>query len=77
MLCNHLRSSEYWTASIKNPKAFKAYPATSWNAYLTGYKCILQHVPMGIAASKYIQPGLYFLITKDKPPFVYNKTVHI
>lgn len=70
-----MRSCEYWTASVKNPSAFKAYPSKSWNAYLQGQKCMLPHVQMGIEANKNIPFGLYFLITKDKPPHVYKKTV--
>lgn len=77
VICSHLRACEYWTASIINPKVFKAYPFKSWDDFIEG-KCYNLHpVPMGIAAGSWISPGPYFLQTKDKPPYVYNKTVKI
>lgn len=54
--CSHIRATEYWTVSIKNPSLFRAFLYSDWLLYrnVTWY-------PMGIAANKSFPHGTYYL----------------
>ncbi|XP_030757053.1 pancreatic lipase-related protein 2-like, partial [Sitophilus oryzae] len=60
-ICSHQRAVDYWTASVKNPELFHAYPYHSWDEYLSENVKKLKSYPMGIAASKSIPAGIYYL----------------
>ncbi|XP_045462017.1 pancreatic lipase-related protein 2-like [Harmonia axyridis] len=73
-LCSHMRAVEFWTASIKNPYVFKAFPFSIWNKYVTGEIEEVNSYPMGIAAGPRIPQGVYFLETVDEVPYIHTKT---
>lgn len=54
--CSHIRATEYWTVSIKNPSLFRAFLYSDWLLHrnVTWY-------PMGIAANKSFPHGTYYL----------------
>ncbi|XP_044270136.1 pancreatic lipase-related protein 2-like isoform X2 [Tribolium madens] len=76
-VCSHMRSCEFWTASVKKPDLFKAYSFQSWDEYLTGNTDGLIAVPMGIAANPSIPYGSYFLETTDEERAYLNTTTTI
>ncbi|XP_044766665.1 pancreatic lipase-related protein 2-like [Coccinella septempunctata] len=73
-LCSHMRAVEFWTASIKNPFLFKAYPFSIWNQYVTGEIDGMHSFPMGIAANPKIPKGAYFLETVDEVQYIHTET---
>jgi pimeloyl-ACP methyl ester carboxylesterase len=76
-VCSHMRSCEFWTASVKKPDLFKAYSFQSWDEYLAGNVNGLVAVPMGIAANPTIPHGSYFLETTDEERAYLNTTTTI
>ncbi|KYB28534.1 hypothetical protein TcasGA2_TC032516 [Tribolium castaneum] len=76
-VCSHMRSCEFWTASVKKPDLFKAYSFQSWDEYLAGNTDGLIAVPMGIAANPSIPYGSYFLETTDEERAYLNTTTTI
>ncbi|KAJ3663790.1 hypothetical protein Zmor_008016 [Zophobas morio] len=76
-VCSHLRSCDFWTASVKKPDLFKAYPFQAWDEYLAGNTNGLISVPMGIAANSNIPYGAYFLQTTDEERLFLNTTTTI
>ncbi|XP_048525364.1 pancreatic lipase-related protein 2 isoform X2 [Dendroctonus ponderosae] len=59
--CSHLRSVEYWTASVKNPWIFQAYLYRDWVEYWHGLGENIVAYPMGILANKSFPSGTYYV----------------
>nr|XP_023025845.1 pancreatic lipase-related protein 2-like [Leptinotarsa decemlineata] len=64
--CSHLKSCEFFIASIRKPDMFKAVSFQSWKEYMDGKRDHLDAYPMGIAANSDIPSGIYFVETTDE-----------
>ncbi|CAH0546893.1 unnamed protein product [Brassicogethes aeneus] len=77
-VCSHIRAVEYFTASIRKPDLFKAYPYSSWEEYLerdTGNLNKRVGVPMGWAANPSIPIGCYYFKTHgEEQEYIMTKT---
>ncbi|XP_068719821.1 pancreatic lipase-related protein 2-like [Montipora capricornis] len=69
--CNHLRSAEYYIASVQNKCSWKAYPCKTNLRYLLGLcvTCDDECPTLGFAADQTNKNGTYFMTTNSHEPF--------
>ncbi|XP_078352813.1 pancreatic lipase-related protein 2-like [Oculina patagonica] len=70
-VCDHLRATEYYIASVQNRCSWKAFPCRDYAKFETGkcLQCEGKCPTMGYGADKTKRPGVFYLKTNSEAPF--------